>query len=79
MTEIKVSLKRLEDFGRLREKFHRFFDDYRDLFNMCNSKHTIDDFVLHYHDSRNLEVLHSDIRNMKEALYDIAVIIDGEE
>lgn len=78
MSDIKISLKRLEDLGVIKEKLNRFFDDYQDLFNMCNSKHDLDDFLVHFNDNRNLEALHRDIRNMKESLYEIADIVHGD-
>jgi hypothetical protein len=69
--------ERIEDLGAIRVLLIDILD-YTDVFELANSKHSIDSFVEHYKDEDRLCDLHGEIRFLKDKLWHIYSIAKGD-
>ena len=69
--------ERIEDLGVIREKLDRLLEDCLPL-EKAQSKHSIDHFCEFYGDSRNMEELHDQLRWLKDELWNIYAIAEGD-
>lgn len=69
---------RVEDLGVIREKLIKVLDESPALMR-AESKHTVDRFLEHYSDPRNIEELHDQIKWLKNELWEIYEIAEGND
>jgi len=73
-----MKAERIEDLGKIAILLSKLIEQAEDDWgHRANSKHTIDEFLTHYNDSRNLEDLHDQLRWHKEKLEEIYNIAAG--
>lgn len=69
--------ERLEDLGRISEKLDKLLEDHN-IFNECESKHSLDVFLKKYQNEEALSDLFFSLRSIGSELQEISAIANGD-
>lgn len=69
--------ERVEDLGVIRQLMQEILDE-TEFFSRACSKHSVDSFCERYGNLKNLEELHDEIRYLKDRLWKVFSVAEGD-